>query len=56
MDLSTGIFDMKDLIWHKESFVILIIIIFIIINIYCNLVVTRWQWLLYTYTKYEIVY
>ena len=28
----------------------------IIIIIYCNWVVTRWQWLFYVYTKYEIVY
>jgi len=27
-------------------------IIIIIIN--CNWVVTQWQWLFYTYTKYEI--
>ena len=32
----------------------LIIIIIIIIN--CNWVVTRWQWLFYMYTKYEIGY
>ena len=31
-------------------------IIIIIIIIYCNLVVTRWQWLFYMYTKYEIDY
>ena len=31
-----------------------IIIIIIIIN--CNLVVTRWQWLFYMYTKHEIGY
>ena len=30
-------------------------IIIIIIIIYCNWVVTRWQWLFYMYTKYEIV-
>jgi len=30
------------------------IIIIIIIIIYCNWVVTRWQWLFYMYTKYEI--
>ena len=29
-----------------------IIIIIIIIN--CNWVVTRWQWLFYMYTEYEI--
>ena len=33
---------------------IVIIIIIIIIN--CNLVVTRWQWLFYIHTKYEIGY
>jgi len=32
--------------------IIIIIIIIIIIN--CNLVVTRWQWLFYMYTKYEM--
>jgi len=32
----------------------IIIIIIIIIFIYCNWVVTRWQWLFYMYTKYEI--
>ena len=26
------------------------------IFIYCNWVVTRWQWLFYTYTKHEIGY
>ena len=31
-----------------------IIIIIIIIN--CNWVVTRWQWLFYMYTEYEIDY
>ena len=34
----------------------IIIIIIIIIFIYCNWVVTRWQWLFYMYTKYEIGY
>ena len=33
-----------------------IIIIIIIIIIYCNWVVTRWQWLYYMYTKHEIGY
>jgi len=28
----------------------------IIIFIYCNWVVTRWQWLFYMYTKYEVGY
>jgi len=34
----------------------IIIIIITIIFIYCNWVVTRWQWLFYMYTKYEIGY
>ena len=38
------------------SHVIIIIIIIIIIFIYCNWVVTRWQWLFYMYTKHEIGY
>ena len=32
------------------------ILIIIIIFIYCNWVVTRWQWLCYMYTKHEIGY
>ena len=36
--------------------IIIIIIIIVIIIIYCNWVVTRWQWLFYMYTKYEIGY
>ena len=32
------------------------IIIIILIIIYCNWVVTRWQWLCYMYTKREIGY
>ena len=36
--------------------VIIILIIVIIIFIYCNWVVTRWQWLFYMYTKHEIGY
>ena len=35
---------------------LIIIIIIIIIIIYCNWVVTRWQWLVYMYTKHEIGY
>jgi hypothetical protein len=34
--------------------IIIIIIIIIIIN--CNWVDTRWQWLFYMYTKYEMGY
>ena len=30
--------------------------IIIIVIIYCSWVVTRWQWLFYMYTKYEIGY
>jgi len=37
-------------------FIVIIIIIIIIIIIYCSWVVTRWQWLFYMYTKYEIGY
>jgi len=33
----------------------IMIIIIIIICINCNWVVTRWQWLFYMYTKYEMV-
>jgi len=36
--------------------IIIIIIIITTTFIYCNLVVTRWQWLFYMYTKYEIGY
>ena len=32
------------------------VLIRIIIFINCNWVVTRWQWLFYMYTKYEIGY
>ena len=43
---------------HRLHLVIIImmmmIIIIIIIN--CNWVVTRWQWLFYMYTEYEIGY
>ena len=34
--------------------IIIIIIFIIIIIIYCNWVVTRWQWLFNMYTKHEI--
>jgi hypothetical protein len=34
--------------------IIIIIIIIIIIFINCNWVDTRWQWLFYMYTKYDI--
>ena len=33
-----------------------LIIIILIIFIYCIWVVTRWQWLFYMYTEYEIGY
>ena len=36
--------------------VICLIIIIIIIFVNCNWVVTRWQWLFYMYTEYEIGY
>ena len=38
----------------KNFFVLYIVIIIIII--YCNWVVTQWQWLFYMYTKHEIGY
>ena len=38
--------------FHKKTGNFLIIIIII----YCNWVVTRWQWLFDMYTKYEIGY
>ena len=41
--------------WIKHNWQSIILII-IIIFIYCNWVVTRWQWLFYMYTKHEIVY
>ena len=37
-------------------FPILLDKIHLIIFVYCNWVVTRWQWLFYMYTKYEIGY
>jgi len=43
--------------WHviwELALIITIIIIIIFIN--SNWVVTRWQWLFYIYTKYEIGY
>ena len=40
---------------HNKEIDIIIIII-IILFIYCNWVVTRWQWLCYMYTKHEIGY
>jgi len=45
---------------HSNKIVFLIInktlIIIIIISFNSNWVVTRWQWLFYMYTKYEIGY
>ena len=37
-------------------FINIILIIIKIIFIYCNWVVTQWQWLFYMYTEYEIGY
>jgi len=39
---------------NETLIIIKVIIIMIIIN--CNLVVTRWQWLFYMYTKQEVGY
>jgi len=53
-DASLGYIHDQD---SKPGIIIIIIIIIItIIFIYCNWVVTRWQWLFYMYTKYEIGY
>jgi len=38
----------------RDKMWVYVIIIIIFIN--CNWVVTRWQWLFYMYTKYEIGY
>ena len=38
----------------KEVCGLKLIIIIIIIFMNCNWVVTKWQWLFYMYTKYEI--
>jgi len=43
-------------VWQENMFIKIIIIITIIITINCNWVVTRWQWLFYIYTNYEIGY
>jgi len=51
-------------LWQKTKLInsegniviIIIIIIIIIIFIYCNWVVTRWQWLFYMYIKHEFVF
>jgi len=44
--------DVLYLLFRASLIMIIIIIIIIIIN--CNWAVTRWQWLFYIYTKYEI--
>jgi len=43
---------------HPYRIIIIIIIIIIIVSIIinCSWVVTRWHWLFYMYTKYEIGY
>jgi len=41
---------------HGTAQRMMMIIIIVIICINCNWVVTRWQWLFYMYTKYEIGY
>ena len=46
----------KQIVIMMMMMMIIIIIIIIIIFIYCNWVVTRWQWLFYMYTKHEIGY
>ena len=54
MKLVTNNFESGGL--HEKHVVPTGIIIIIIIIINCNWVVTRWQWLFYMYTKYEIFY
>jgi hypothetical protein len=44
--------DVKNLSQGYLSLKLIIMIIIIFIN--CNWVDTRWQWLFYMYTKYEI--
>ena len=44
-----------DMCLHNLKHIYAIIIIIIII-IYCNWVVSRWQWLVYMYKKYAIGY
>jgi len=44
----------KGFMFTVDDIIIIIIIIVIFIN--SNWVVTRWQWLFYMYTKYEIGY
>ena len=47
------------LLWNDcdtVNHICILIIIIIIIFINCNWAVTRWQWLFYMYTKYEIGY
>ena len=43
-------------IWRESVVASIKILASIIIFIYCNWVVTRWQWLCYMYKKHEISY
>ena len=58
--MKTGVCELKATVdsstGRRPGIVTTIIIIIIIIIIYCNWVVTRWQWLFYMYTKHEIGY
>jgi hypothetical protein len=38
---------------YNNIIIIIIIIIIVVVVVHCNWVDTRWQWLFYTYTKYE---
>ena len=40
--------------YYFYYFIIIIVVVIVVVN--CNWVVTRWQWLFYMYTKYEIGY
>ena len=41
---------------NDDKFIIITTTITTTTTINCNWVVTRWQWLFYMYTKYEIFY
>ena len=49
-----SLYRLSYLIHYLHDVIIIIIIIIIFVN--CCWVVTRWQWLFYMYTKYEIGY
>jgi len=46
----------KDAVHSDNTMFLIINKTLIITFINCNWVVSRWQWLFYMYTKYEVVY